>query len=126
MKKHFIEILAILISFLIMSTVIAVPQAHSTTIMKNVKELEINDEYVNNILNINLIKKLKLDGIIELLIQLILLIIEFVSQLITIIQNIIGLVNLIQNLITALSTLFVLIQQLVELIQNIFNPQFIK
>lgn len=125
MKKYFIEIMAFFIALLMMSTVTAVPQTQSTSVMDIVDKLEENENYINEFLKSNLIDRFKLDGLIELLIQLILLIIEFVTQIISIVQNIIGLVNLIQNLIDAISTLFQLIQQLIELIQDIINPQII-
>ena len=121
MKKYFIELTAFFIALLMMSTVIAVPQIQSNSVMNIVNELEDNENYLNELTKINLFGNFKLDGLIELLIQLILLIIEFVSQIISVVQNIIGLANLIQNLINALSTLFQLIQQLIELIQQILS-----
>ena len=121
MKKYFIELTAFFIALLMMSTVIAVPQIQSNSVMNIVNELEDNENYLNEFSKSNFLDRFKLDGIIELLIQLLLLIIEFVSQLISVVQNIIGLANLIQNLINALSTLFQLIQQLIELIQQILS-----
>jgi len=123
MKKYFIVFGAIVISLLLMSTVTAVPQVHSNSIMNVINNIEDSKNSLENIIKINIFEKLKLNGLIELLIQLIMLIIDFVTQIISIVQNIISLANLIQNLINAFTTLFQLIQQLIELIQEIFNPQ---
>lgn len=125
MKKYFMGVGVFLISLLLISTVTAVPQTHSKPTMNLINSIEdkkniIDFQPLNNILN-----NIKSGGIIDLLIQLITLIVQFVMEIITIIQNIMSLVNLVQNLIEAFTTLFQLIQDLIEIIKNIFNPSSI-
>jgi len=125
MKKYFMGVGVFLISLLLISTVTAIPQTHSKPTMNLINSIEdkkniINFEPLNDILN-----NIKSGGIIDLLIQLITLIIQFVMEIITIIQNVMSLVNLVQNLIEAFTTLFQLIQDLIEIIKSIFNPSSI-
>ena len=123
MKKYFIEIGAILIALLLMSTVTAVPQTQSKPAMEIINDIEDKINLIESNEISNIINNVETGGIIELLIQLITVIIQFIIELIGIIQNIIGLVNLIETLITAFTTLFQLIQDLIELIRSIFNPE---
>jgi len=122
MKKYFMVIEAIFISLLLVSTVTAVPQAHSNPVMNLINDIEENKSIIDYNLFKNIINNVQSGGIIDLIIQLITLIIQFILEIIDVIQNIIGLVNLIQNLIDAFTTLFQLIQDLIEIIRNIFNP----
>ena len=123
MKKYCIELGAIAIALLMMSTVTAVPQTHSKVVMDIVNEVEQNKDILEGKLTEIFLDTLKLGGIIDFLIQLITLIIQLVLKIVEIVQGIMGLVNLIQNLIDALTTLFQLVQSLIELIQEIFNPE---
>ena len=123
MKKYFIEIGAILIALLLMSTVTAVPQTQSKPAMEIINDIEDKINLIESNEISNIINNVETGGIIELLIQLITVIIQFIIELIGIIQNIIGLVNLIDTLIAAFTTLFQLIQDLIELIRSIFNPE---
>ena len=122
MKKYFIELGAIFISLLLITTVTAVPQTHSKPVMDLIDTIEnkidnMGFENYKNILN-----NVQSGGIIDLLIQLVILIIQFIMELVGFISNVISLVTLIQNLIDAVTTLFQLIQDLIEIISNIFNP----
>ncbi|MEA3457311.1 MAG: hypothetical protein U9R21_01385 [Candidatus Thermoplasmatota archaeon] len=123
MKKYYIELGAIVVALLMMSTVTAVPQTHSKVVMDIVNEIEQNKDVLEEKLTEIFLDDLKLGGIIDFLIQLIMLIIQLVIKIIEIVQGIMGLINLIQNLINALTTLFQLVQSLIELIQDIFNPE---
>ena len=123
MKKYFIEIGAILIALLLMSTVTAVPQTQSKPAMDIINDIEDKINLIESNALTNILNNVESGGIIELLIQLITVIIQFIIELIGIIQNIIGLVNLIDTLIAAFTTLFQLIQDLIELIRSIFNPE---
>ena len=125
MKKYFMFIGAFFISLLLISTVTAVPQTQSNSIMNLIDDIEENIEIIESEKLNNMIISIASVGIIELLIQLIMLIIEFVVEIVNLIQNIISLVNLIQNIINAISTLFQLIQDLIELIRNILNPSIL-
>jgi hypothetical protein len=126
MKKYFIDIGAIFIAILLMSTVTAVPQNLSKPTMDLINKFE---DDIDKIESINFIDNLNIaisGGIIELLIQLIMLIIQFVMELVDFISNIMSLISLIQNLIEAITTFFQLFQELIDLIRSIFNPsQFI-
>jgi hypothetical protein len=126
MKKYYIEIGAILIALLLMSTVTAVPQTQSKPAMDIINDIEDKINLIESNELTNIINNVETGGIIELLIQLITVIIQFIIELIGIIQNIIGLVNLIETLIEAFTTLFQLIQDLIELIRSIFNPEQLK
>ena len=123
MKKYCIELGAIAVALLMMSTATAVPQAHSKVVMDIVNEVEQNKDILEGKLTENFLDTLKLGGIIDFLIQLITLIIQLVLKIIEIVQGMMGLINLIQNLIDALTTLFQLVQSLIELIQEILNPE---
>lgn len=123
MKKYYIELGAIVVALLMMSTVTAVPQTHSKVVMDIVDKIEQKKDVLEEKLTEIFLDDLKLSGIIDFLIQLIILIIQLVMKIIEIVQGIMGLINLIQNLIAALTTLFQLVQSLIELIQDIFNPE---
>lgn len=123
MKKYYIELGAIVVALLMMSTVTAVPQTHSKVVMDIVDKIEQKKDVLEEKLTEIFLDDLKLGGIIDFLIQLIILIIQLVMKIIEIVQGIMGLINLIQNLIAALTTLFQLVQSLIELIQDIFNPE---
>jgi len=123
MKKYYIELGAIVVALLMMSTVTAVPQTHGKVVMDIVDEIEQKKDVLEEKLTEIFLDDLKLGGIIDFLIQLIILIIQLVMKIIEIVQGIMGLINLIQNLIAALTTLFQLVQSLIELIQDIFNPE---
>lgn len=123
MKKYYIELGAIVVALLMMSTVTAVPQTHSKVVMDIVDKIEQEKDVLEEKLTEIFLDDLKLGGIIDFLIQLIMLIIQLVMKIIEIVQGIMGLINLIQNLIAALTTLFQLVQSLIELIQDIFNPE---
>ena len=112
-------------ALLLISTVSAVPNTQSNSVMELINDLEDNKTIIEYEALINIIYNVQSGGIIDLLIQLITLIIQFILEIIDIIQNIMGLVNLVQSLIDAFTTLFQLIQDLIELIGNIFNPSLI-
>jgi len=122
MKKYFIFMGTIFITLLLLSTVTAVPQTQSNSVMEIIKD---NKNIIEHESLKNIIGNVESGGIIDLIIQLITLIVQFILELISIIQNIMGLVNLVQSLIDAFTTLFQLIQDLIELIGNIFNPSSI-
>mgnify|MGYP006287074603 FL=1 len=112
--------LSIAVAFLFISTVTFLPFAESKPVMNKINVIEEKIQVWSDPDQKNgLIQNVKIDGIIEWLIQLIKTIILLVFKLIEVVQNLINLVNLIQNLINALQVLFQLIQQLIELIQDI-------
>jgi hypothetical protein len=123
MKKYYIELGAIFVALLMMSTVTAVQQTNSESEINILNKIEQNRINLKRELKINLIENSKIGGILDILVQLITLIIQLVLNAIDVVQNIIGLVNMIQNLINAFTTLFQLIQDLLDLINNIFNPE---
>lgn len=123
MKKSYIELGAIVVALLMMSTVTAVPQTHSESVMNLVNEVEQKKNILEEKITENFLDNLEMGGLIDFLIQLITLIIQLVLKIIEIVQNAMGLVNLIQSLFDALTTLFQLIQDLIDLITNIFNPE---
>jgi hypothetical protein len=123
MKKCYIEFGAIFVALLMMSTVTAVQQTNSESVINIVNKVEQNRVNLKAELTQNLLENTKLGGIIDILVQLITLLIQLVLKTVEVVQNVIGLVNMIQNLINAFTTLFQLIQDLIDLIQDIFNPE---
>jgi len=122
MKKCYIELGAIFVALMMMSTVTAVQQTNSESVINIVNKVEQNRNILKAEITRNYLDNIKIGGIIDLLIQLITLIIQLVLKAVEIVQNVIGLVNMIQNLIDAFTTLFQLIQDLIDLVNNIFNP----
>jgi hypothetical protein len=122
MKKYFIEIVAIFIALILMSTVTAVPQTYSKPAMDLINNIEDKIDVIEFENFKHILDNVRSGGIIDLLIQLVILIIQFIMELVGFVSNVIGLVTLIQNLIDAATTLFQLIQDLIEIITNIFNP----
>ena len=123
MKKIYFELGAIFVALMMMSTVTAVQNINSESVVNILNKVEQNRDILNLEAKQNFLDNFKLGGIIDLLIQLITLIIQLVLSTIEVVQNIIGLVNLIQNLINAFTTLFQLIQDLIDLIRDIINPE---
>ena len=126
MKKCYIELVAIVIALLMMSTVTAVPQINSKSLMNKINDVEQKRNFLEEKITVNFCNNIRPCGLIDLLIQLITLLIQLVFKIIQVVQDVIGLVNLIQNLIDALTNLFQLIQDLFELLQEIFNPEPLK
>ena len=91
-RKILLIICVFFTSFLMISTVTAVPKVNSNPLLVKINEIE---DY-KNILDVE-VKKMILDvengGLIDILIQLIKFIINFVEQLISLITQIFGLVN---------------------------------
>ena len=82
MKKYFFEIGAILIALLLMSTVTAVPQTQSKPAMEIINDIEDKINLIESNALANIINNVETGGIIELLIQLITVIIQFIIELI--------------------------------------------
>jgi len=91
--------LSISVAFLFISTVTFLPPVQSKPVMNKINVLEEKNQlWSGPDQKSGLIQNVKLDGIIEWLIQLIKTIILLVFKLIEVVQNLINLVNLIQNL----------------------------
>jgi hypothetical protein len=123
MKKCYIELGAIFVALLMMSTVTAVQQTKSESVINVVNNFEQKKDILETQITRNFLDNTKLGGLIDLLIQLITLLIQLVLKAVEVVQSVIGLVNMIQNLIDAFTTLFQLIQDLIDLIKDIFNPE---
>ena len=123
MKKCVITLGAIVVALLMMSTVTAVPQTHSTSIMDKVNVVEDKKAFIEEIMSENLLEKLSLDGLIDLLIQLIMLMIELITTIVGIIGSITTLIELIQYILDAIPLIMQLINDLLDLIGQIFNPE---
>jgi len=123
MKKLYIELGAIFIALLMMSTVTAVQQTHSESVINIVNTMEQKIDILKTEISQKVTDNIKQAGLIDLIIQLITITIQLVMKAVEVVQNIIGLVDLIQNLINAFTTLFQLIQDLFDIINDIFNPE---
>ena len=123
MKKYYIELGAIFVALLMMSTVTAVQQTHSESVINIVNNIEQKRDILKTEISRNALDNIRQAGLIDLLIQLITVIIQLVMKAVEVVQNIIGLADLIQNLINAFTTLIQLIQDLFDIINDILNPE---
>jgi len=129
MKKSLIVLGAIAIILLMVSTVTAVPQVHSTPMMDIVNEVEqkktlingkietFSDKIVDKLVNIESL------GLIRWLINLIISLIELFQNIVNLISTVIQLAELIVSLIDLITTLYEVIMQFIEWIQAILNPE---
>ena len=122
MKKLYIELGVIFVALLMMSTVTAVQQTHSESVINIVNTMEQKRDILKTEISRNALDNIRQAGFIDLLIQLITVIIQLVMKAVEVVQNIIGLADLIQNLIDAFTTLIQLIQDLFDIINDILNP----
>ena len=106
--------------FLMISTVTAIPQTSSQPMMNYIRDLEENSASINK----EILNELKINGhptgIIDLLKNLILFIIQIIYDFIEAIKNLIDLVNLIDFLIDLISLLVSIIQDLIDAFLNLF------
>ena len=129
MKISLVVLGAIAVVFLMVSTATAVPQVHSTPVMNFLNDVEQKEILIDGKLKVfseKLADKLgdiELGGIIRWLINLIISLIEFITNLINFISVIIQLGELIINLINLITTLYEVIMQFIEWLQGIFNPE---
>jgi len=129
MKKSLILLGAIAVVLLMVSTVTAVPQVHSTPMMEIVNEVEQKKTLINGKIGVfsdKIVDKLvnvEPGGIISWLINLITSLIEFIMNIINFISSVIQLAELIITLINLITTLYEAILQFIEWIQGILNPE---
>ncbi len=129
MKTSLVVLGAIAVVLLMVSTVTAVPQVHSTPMMEIVNEVEQKKTLINGKLGAfsdkiaDKLVNVEPTGIITWLINLIVSLIEFVRNIINFISSIIQLAELIITLINLITTLYEVIMQFIEWIQGILNPE---
>jgi hypothetical protein len=107
MKKNLIVLGAIAVILLMVSTATAVPQVHSTPLMKTVSEIEQ--------------KRAFLEGKFGVCTEIFL--INLLNSIIQFILDIMQIGNLILALIDAIMTLIDLITQFIEWVLGLFNPE---
>jgi len=128
MKRRLIVWGVIAIALLMVSTATAVPQAHSTSVMNAITDMEQKKALIEQNLatfSEKLTDKLvdvKSAGLIDLLIAIILAIINFVNLIIQFIFDLFNLVELVEYLIERIMYLIELIMSFIELIIDIFTP----
>ena len=126
MKKSIIVLAAIAVALLMASTVTAVPQVHSTPVMKIVNEVEQKKTFFEEKIE-GFSEKIALDvepeGIIDTIIALIQFLIDLILGIIQFITNLMQLGNLILALINAINALIDIITQFIEWIMGILNPE---
>ena len=129
MKKSLIVLGAIAVVLLMVSTVTAVPQVHSTPMMEIVNEVEQKKTLINGKIGafsdkiVDKLVNVELGGIIEIIIAILLFLIQLLNSIIQFILTIMQIGNLILALIDAITTLIDLITQFIEWIQAILNPE---
>ena len=129
MKKSLIVLGAIAVVLLMVSTATAVPQVHSTPLMKTVSEIEQKRAILEGKFGVCTEKledisfNVQLGGIIDIIIAIILLLIRLVNSIIQFILNVMQIGNLILALINAIITLIDVITQFIEWILELFNPE---
>ena len=129
MKKSIIVLAAIAVALLMASTVTAVPQVHSTPVMKVVNEVEQKKtlfEWEIEIFSGKIAGKsvnVETGGIIDTIIALIQFLIDLILGIIQFITNLMQLGNLILALIDAITALISIITQFIEWIMGILNPE---
>lgn len=121
MKKVSIGIGVFGIIFLLISMTTTVPATQSTPLMTSIDKIESLEREVESISDSA--DMFPTDGIIDLLIQLIMVVVNLIIEIVKIVQNIITLLAVIQALIDAAQLLFDMIGQLIDLISQIFNPE---
>ena len=129
MKTILVILGAIAVVLLMVSTVTAVPQVHSTPMMEILNEVEQKKILINGKLGAfsdkiaDKLVNVEPTGIITWLIKLIVSLIEFIRNIINFISSIIQLAELIITLISLITTLDEVIMQFIEWIQGILNPE---
>ena len=128
MNKKVIVLMAIAIALLMVSAVTAIPQTHSTPVMKVVNEVEQKKtlfEWETEIFSGKIEEmsaKVGTGGIIDTIIALIQFLIDLILEIIQFINNLMQIGNLIMSLINAINNLINAIIQFIEWIQGILNP----
>ncbi len=129
MKKSLIVLGAIAVVLLMVSTATAVPQVHSTPLMKTVSEIEQKRAFLEGEFGVCTEKledisfNVQLGGIIDTIIAIILFLINLLNSIIQFILDIMQIGNLILALIDAIMTLIDLIIQFIEWVLGLFNPE---
>ena len=121
MRRDFLIILAIFITFLMISSATAVPKVNSDHLIEKINVIEEYKELIGGKLS-NIDSDIVTTGLIDLLVQLIQWIIGLVQQLIDIVLDLFRIVDLIEYLIGLIVNLFELILSLIDYIFDIFNP----
>ena len=128
MKRRLIVWGVIAIALLMVSTATAVPQAHSTSVMNVINDMEQKKVLIEQNLaafSEKLADKLvdaEPGGLIDLLIAILMAIINFVNAIIQFIFDLFDLVGLVEYLIERITYLIGLIMSFIELIIEIFTP----
>ena len=129
MNKKIIVLTSVAIALLMASTVTAVPQVHSTPVMKVVNEVEQKKtlfEWETEIFSGKIAGKsanVETGGIIDTIIALIQFLIDLILGIIQFITNLMQIGDLILALINAINALIDIITQFIEWIQGILNPE---
>jgi len=128
MNKKIIVLMAIATALLMVSTVTAIPQTHSTPVMNVLNEVEQKKTLFERETESFLGKiegkfaKVETGGIIDTIIAIIQFLINLILEIIQFINNLMQIGNLILALINAINNLIDAITQFIEWIQGILNP----
>lgn len=125
MKRILLVLFSVFTSFLLISTVSAVPKTSSDPLMDKIKEIEDFEKQIDEKLN-DLTLDVESGGIIDLIIQIIEWLIAFVQDLIDVIGQIFRLVELVAYLISLIVKLYEFIMTLIDFILGLFNPSLLK
>lgn len=117
MKNRIVGIGALLISLLLVSTATAVPKTYSEPAMEMIEEKEQMTSGFDSLKN-----GIQTTGIIDLIIQLLVTILNFIQELISIVSDLFQIITLVEMIISAVTQLINIIFQLIETISNLFTP----
>lgn len=122
MRKEIVGLGAIVTILSLILVVTAVPTVNSSPIMEAINEMEKSEEKFNEQLIEKSFLGLETTGIIDLLKQLLLLIIQAILNLIDIVRQLIGLVALVEYVIELILVLVDAVVSLINTIFDLFNP----
>ena len=121
MKRIFLIASALVVSILMVSTVTAVPQSQSEPLMNNLSTLNQQKISLNDIFEEGSSIG-TLDGLFDLIMQIIQWIAQIVIKIINVINSLIQIVSLLTYLVNMIQILINFIQYLIDIITNLFNP----
>jgi phage-related protein len=122
-KKIYFSFGAVLVSLLLLSTVTAVPQAHSQPAMDLIDEMEQKETFIERVAqNVDSVDFEQSDGVIDWIIRLLLTILDFIQSLIQFVLDLFQIVSLISTIISAINQLIDAIIQLINSIMDLFTP----
>ena len=117
MRKKVLIFSSLFIILLMISTVTAVPKSQSQPVMDQVKRAEQEHEKYDTL------SELSLNGIFNIILQLILAIFNLIKNIFTVIGQVITIIRNMKTLIESIQVLLQQIQDFLDIISNLLNPE---